>query len=472
MSSLIPHAASIRVGALLLVLALLAGCATGGPAAIPTVAVLPSATPIPTATATSTSRRVPPTWTPHPATPQTCTGLIATTAQQAQTLCGDTAAWEACFVAPRITPGLRDPNAAPVFSAPGQRLPTSLLTHLTTAPYDASAGTWGMALLRTAERPDAAPFEATTLVLYGDATVYDAGSAAGPFRSIYVLTGFADPWCEGGPLPGVLVQSGIGLPDTLVINTVEVRFQGTLLVRAPAQTWMDIAVLNGQAEITLPDGGITLQAGSEFFTLLGGANGFEPVGAPEIRPLSAENRQALPLAALPRAVAVNPPPQPTRDLLNNPPTATPTVLLSPTVTRTPTITPYAPFPDRTPPGGVYLTFEGKRIEVGDRINSVVPPGGSDSWVFTPRGQGPNAFDSFEVQAVGNWDPILIIESATFGVFEPEYDSAAGPLEVYRAPLGSSGGDWKITIRDADGGGGAYSIRYRCLGPCATPTPPS
>ncbi len=451
----------------LVLVGLLAGCASQpAPLNIPTAAALPTVTP---------SLTEPPTITPPPSTPSpeptevlSCTARIARTTTLAQELCGNTRADEACLVSPGVTVGLRSPEQTLPLQAAGDRAALAGLNRISTGPFDAAAGTWGMALLRSSARPDATPFEATTLLLFGDATVFDVGSAEGPFRSIYVLTGGADPWCGGGPLPGVLLQNGIGLADTLTINTVQVRFNGTLLVRVPAQMWMEIAVLTGEAEIVTPDGGLALRGGTQYFTLLGGDFGYEPVGAPQVQLLNARNRTDLPLAALPRLVAVSAAAMPTADTLNQTATPRPTFNIPPTVTPAPTATPVEPFAGQEPPGGVYLTFEGKRIEPGDRLNSAVPAGGSDRWVFTPRGYGPDSTDSFEVQAVGDWDPVIIIESATFGIYEPEYDRTAGPLELYRASLAGSGGDWRITIRDADRGGGAYTIRYECLGPCLPP----
>ncbi|MBN2470525.1 MAG: hypothetical protein JXN59_07365 [Anaerolineae bacterium] len=448
---------------------LLAGCTTE-PAAvlvIPSAAALPSVTPAPP-TEPPTITSPPPTQTPEPIAALSCSERITQATGLALQLCGNTRTDEACLISPGITLGQRAPDSAPALTTPGSRAALVTLARIATGPFDAAAGTWGMALLRTAAQPDAAPFEATTMLLYGDTTVFDAGSVEGPFRSIAVLTGGTDPWCGGGPLPGLLLQNGIGLADTLTINTVQVRFSGTVLVRVPTQAWMEIAVLDGQAEIITPDGGIALLGGMQYFTLLGGDSGFEPVGRPQIQPLSSTNRTALPLAALPRLPSISAPALPTVDTLNQTITPSPTYNIPPTLTPTLTVTPLQPFAGQNPPGGVYLTFEGKRIEAGDRLNSMVPAGGSDRWVFTPRGYGPLSADSFEVQAVGDWNPMLSVESATFGVYESLVDRAEGPLEIYRASLAGSGGDWRITIRDATGGGGAYTISYRCLGPCQPP----
>ena len=448
-------------------LILLAGCASGPTLqVIPTAAVLPSVTP--EIIKPPTASPLPPTLTPQPTTPLTCSQQIVQTTGRAQSLCGNTSTGEACLVSSGITQGMRAEGDAPPLFAAGDRAALARFNRLSTAPYDAAAGTWGMAVLRTSQRPDSAPYEATTLLLYGDTTVFDVGGAEGPFRSIYVLTGGDDPWCDGGPLPGLLLQNGIGLADTLTINTVQVRFSGTVLVRVPAQAWMEIAVLNGQAEIVTPEGGIALQGGSQYWTLLGGDFGYEPVGAPQVQPLNEANRLALPLAALPRTVAISAAALPTVDTFNQTVTPIPTFNIPATVTPVPSPTPAVPFQGQTAPGGVYLSYEGQRIAVGDRLNSAIPAGGGESWVFTPSGYGPDSVDSFEIQAVGDWDPVVKVESATFGLYEPEYDGSAGPVEIYRASLAGSGGDWRITIRDADGGGGAYTIRYLCLGPCQPP----
>ncbi|NPV67427.1 MAG: hypothetical protein HPY64_09815 [Anaerolineae bacterium] len=442
----------------LLVLLVAIGC-TGGSAAIPTVASLPTVTPTPLpVTPTITP---PPTWTPAPQRVLSCGEVIAATAREVQTLCAGLSPGEACYISPRVEVILRPVTGQPVFSAPGDRIMQTLFSQIRTFPYESATNSWGMALLSVATRPGIRPDQAVGVLLYGDATVVDIGGGNGFFQNMVVLTGLPDPYCTGGPLPAVILQTPPGATSDHLINGVLVRLQGTLLIRAPARAAMVLALLSGRAEVSTADGGIEMPAGTQVYTTLGGASGFEPVGPLTLQPLSEENRAALPLAALPRAVAVSLPvlqtPQPvqaTEIRFVRPPTRTPI----------PTATPLVPFVG-TPPGGIYLTFSGKRLEPGTTATGTVPPGGSDSWVFTPRGLAPAAVDSFEVTALSDWDPILTIESATWGVYVPEYDSMADRTERYRASLAGSGGDWRITIRDADGGGGTYTIRYICLGAC-------
>ena len=317
-------------------------------------------------------------------------------------------------------------------------------------------------LLSVATLPGARPDQAAGLLLYGDATVVDIGGGSAPFQNLVVLTGLPDPYCAAGPLPGVILQTPSGMTTDHLINGVLVRLRGTLLIRAPAQATMELALLSGRAEVSTADGGIEMPAGTQVYTVLGGESGFEPVGPLTLQPLSEANRAALPLSALPRAVAVSLPLAATAEPVQA--TAV-TFVLPPTRTPIPTATPLVPFVG-TPPGGVYLTFSGKRLEPGSTATGSVPAGGSDSWVFTPRGLAPASADAFTVTALGDWDPILTIESATWGLYVPEYDTAADRMELYLASLAGSGGDWRITIRDADGGGGNYTIRYTCVGACS------
>jgi hypothetical protein len=443
----------------LVLLTALVGCGGGAePAAIPTVAALPTITPIqPTNTPV-----LPPTWTPAPTAVLTCDRLIAQTAQSAQRVCADLETGQACFVADRAGLTLRPVNDAPAFAAPGDRINQTLFSRIDTTAYDPLSSTWGMALLNVqADPPGVASGQWVMVALYGEATVFDAGNGTAPFQSMNIHTGFADPQCAEAPLPGVLIQNPTGVEAEVTINGLPVRFDGTLFVRAQGQGSMVIAVLSRSAQVTADGIPLTAPAGTELHTFLGGEDGYTISAPVTLEPLDTTRTAFLPLVALPRAVAVGPPVLETRAPDNNPDMVATPVLDTPT----PTATSVLPF-EGTPPGGAFLTYGGKRLDVlGNVVTGTVPENGSDSWVFTPHGLGPDSFDYFEVTAFGEWDPVLTIESATWGPYETDYDGSPSEVEVYAASLAGSGGDWRIVIRDTLGRGGAYTIRYTCQGPC-------
>ncbi len=449
---------SVRSLLALLVL-LLAGCAgQGEPVVIPTVAQIPTVTPIPP---TNTPVPIPPTWTPPPTLPPTCGQIIAAAGAAAPSLCGSAAVGEACYVAPRAALTARSVNAPPAFAAPGERAPLTLASRLDTGGYDPDSGTWGMILAQVrADPPEVPPGQWVTIVQFGEATIFDGGDGVAPFQSLQLHAGFGDPRCDQAPLPGALIQSVTGGDAVLAINGVSLRFDGTLLIRAQGQGTMQVTVLYGQAVATAPGGEVLeAPAGTEINTPLGGASGYVATGPVTLKPLNTANTAYLPLVALPRPVAIAPPALPTQA---GPGLSQQVATYMPTEEALPTSA--VPF-QGTPPGGVYLTFGGKRIELGATVTGAIREGGSDSWVFTPHGLGPESVDYFEVVALGNWDPVLTLESATWGIYEENLNLSEGSVEVFSGPLAGSGGDWRITIRAAGGEGGSYTLRFACFGSC-------
>ncbi len=453
--------------ALSLIVLLLIGCTNRLPPVIPTVAQLPTATPVPP---TPTPHALPPTWTPSPPPPPSCDQVIARAAAAAAPTCQEAGIGEACLVAVRAGASARADNVAVDFVAPGDRAPLTLVGSVYTLAYDPAGHSWGLATIRVpADPPGVAPGQWVTAVMYGDATITDTGAGTAPFQDMIVRTGYEDSQCARAPLPAVIFQNSTGQEAGLTINGLAARFTGTVLVRAQANGQMHLVVLSGQAQVTAPDGSsLTAPAGAEVHTPLGGGTGFAAVGPLALVPLNNAQIAYLPLAALPQTVAIGPPLQPTAiprtAAAPTGPAAGGQVQLPGVPTEEPSPTPAVPF-QGTPPDGI-RTYSGKRITPGQTVTGSIPADGRDAWVFEPVGLAPDSYDSFEVQALGGWDPVLTIESATWGVYAADYDGSPGEVEVYTASLAGSGGDWRIVIRDAQGRPGGYILRYTCFGPCA------
>ncbi len=448
---MVTRSSLLTLSMFLLLLAL--GCT--GQGEVPTVASLPTVTPVlPTETPTG----LPATWTPSPTAAVACDLLFTHTAQSAQPACRNMATGEACFVADRAGLALRPVTGVPSFATPGDRVLLTLFNRIDTAAYDPANNTWGMALL---EITGATPEQAVTLLPFGQTTIIDADNGTGAFQSMYIITDPNPPQCSRAPLPGVLLQSHGSEPAEIRINAATVKFTDTLLVRGQAQDTMHITVLNGSAQISTEDGGQDAPAGTTVHSPLGGPTSFDVIGPFSMAPLNTTQTTHLPLAALPRAVAVSPPALATSDS----PGGGDIISLPPTRTPEPTETPLVPY-SGTPPNGMYMTYGGKRIVPnGAIINSIVPEGGSDVWVFEPVGLPPEMYDSFEIITFGDWNPVLTIESATWGPYIVDYDQRSDNRERFLGSLAGSGGDWRIVIRDAYGGGGAYTISYDCRGSC-------
>ncbi len=419
---------------------------------------------------THTPVGLPPTWTPSPTPLPSCDAVIGDAAAAAGTACLGAGIGEACLVAgpARVDPA--SDEAPPVFAGSGDRMALGQARSLTTAAYDAAGATYGVALLKVqADPPSVAPGQWITAVQYGDVTVGDTFQGTTPFQNMTVRTGFEDPLCGRAPLPAVLYQNATGQDAELTINGLVVRFVGTMLVRAQANGQMHLVVLVGQARAQLGSDGAALTApgGGEIHTPLGGDLGLTALGPLTLHALNTQQVAFLPLAALPAAVAVGPSIQVSEVIAaNNTPVdeGDPEISLGPT--EEPSATPAVPF--QGTPENPNQTYSGKRITPGQTVVGTVPANGRDRWVFEPVGIGPDSFDSFEVVAIGGWDPVITIESATWGVYEADYDTSPGDVEVYTASLAGSGGDWRLVIRDSQGRGGGYQLRYICQGPCPQP----
>lgn len=444
----------------LLLLAVLMGCAPqAAPAVIPTVAALPTVTPV-----TPSATFLPPTWTPSPTPAPSCDQVILGAAQAASRVCADLQVGEACLASQLASAAPRAGAAAPVFTLPGERAPLSIVSRIATRAYDPPSFTWGMVRFQAAANPPGGtdPAQAVAGLIFGQVTLSDAENGSGPFQSLLLQTGPADSGCASAPLPGVLLQSADDRPADLALNGLAVRFQGTILARAEVGVALRVSILNGRAETSATGSRLEAPAGTELYVPLGGADGYTPSGALEIRPLDSGQTGFLPLSALPRVVGVGPAVLPTQAPITPNP-----VYQTAMPTPTPTLTPVEPFVG-TPPAGIQ-TYQGKRIMPGSTVSGQVPAGGVDRWVFDPVGYGPESFDSFEVTAFGAWDPVLTIESATWGVYQADVNASEGAIEAYIASLAGSGGDWRIVIRDTEGRAGAYTLRYICQGPCQPPT---
>ncbi len=446
---------------LMFTLVILAACQRQPDTALLTPLALPTPTdtptPPPTVTPPPTAQ---PTRTPFPSPTPSCGQNVVNAVAAINAACAGTAVGEVCLAAGRVNAALPPGASAPPFVAPGDRLPLTLVQRVDASAYDPASGAWSAALLRVLTGPDdTPPPDGVTVLLYGDAAVINADSGATSFRTMQVRSAPDEPSCDSAPVPGALLQTAAGQTAELTINGLVMQFSGTLMVRALQGGGMTIAVLQGQAQTPHPDGSPLLaEAGLEIYIPLAGADGLTAEGALTLSPLTSAALTFLPLAALPRQVAAAPPALPTR-------AATPILpTRPPLVTDTPT--PAVPFAG-TPPGGVYLTYRGRRIALGTLVSGTLPAGGSEWWTFEPVGVAPNTFDYFEVTALGNWDPVITIESATWGPYEVDYNASEGPVEAYYGSLAGSGGDWRIIIRDVGGGGGPYTLYYdrRCLGSC-------
>ena len=133
----------------------------------------------------------------------------------------------------------------------------------------------------------------------------ERGAQRGPMQAFTLRT-------DAGALPcpqaasGLLVQTpDIEHEATLTINGVTLQLASTAYIEARAGA-MTVAVIEGAAQVTARDVTRIVPAGARVRVPVGASlSAAQPPGAPE--PYDAEALQALPLAALPRIVALQPP---------------------------------------------------------------------------------------------------------------------------------------------------------------------
>src|SRR5262249_52174716 len=123
------------------------------------------------------------------------------------------------------------------------------LKSIHTAPFDATSGTWGIAVMRAAVNlPGSSAGQQVTLILYGDASL---DSFSGDMQTVSIRTGVSStPACDTLPPSGVTVQVPKGQHITFTVNGVQINLGSTAIIEADPQQSISIGVLEGQASVT------------------------------------------------------------------------------------------------------------------------------------------------------------------------------------------------------------------------------
>lgn len=233
----------------------------------------------------------------------TCRAFVQETVELTRESCGATGLNMICYGHPALE---WEPRAgeASAFASAGDQVSLALLQSLTGRPFDVTAGTWGMALLRL--RTDL-PDQALQMLVFGDVTLQNLSDAAADFLSLAVVvsepTGanLRERPAADAPLVRALYSgdtltaigrladgSWLRLPDGWVAaDLIRSRFDLNLLpvfeadtpapevLLAPMQTFRFRTGFEDAPCLGAPDSGILLQ------TPPGATNGFVVVnGAP------------------------------------------------------------------------------------------------------------------------------------------------------------------------------------------------
>jgi TolB protein len=162
-----------------------------------------------------------------------------------------------CYGNPAIDVALN--GSGTNFKAPGDVAPLSAIKTIHTAPYDPATGAWGIAVMKAAVNlPGTTAGQQVTLVMYGDAQLDAFG---GDMQTVSIRTGVGTQACDQLPPSGVTVQVPKGLHIKFTVNNVQIALGSTAVITADPNSEIEVAVLEGQAEVTALGATVEVPAG-------------------------------------------------------------------------------------------------------------------------------------------------------------------------------------------------------------------
>lgn len=261
------------------------------PAEVPTTAAPTTAAPI---TAAPTSTPTETTLVDDPLCPE----IVQEALNLIDTLCSGTARNEICYGHEALSVQLMGGIDAVDFDRAGDRLALESLVSIQLSPLDIETGNWGLALLQLqADLPDTIPGQNVSFLMFGDVQLENAGIENGA-QSFYFETGIGESQCQQAPESGTLVRTPAGSTEvSFRINNVDIQFNDTIYLRAPEGDAFEVAVLEGQAEVSAEGETQSVQAGER--TLVSLTSDFRPLGPPsEAEAFESEGLSNLPLSSL------------------------------------------------------------------------------------------------------------------------------------------------------------------------------
>lgn len=189
-----------------------------------------------------------------------------------------------------------DAQPVPDFEAVGDIVGLERLSRLVTFALDTATSDWGVALLALqANLPDTLPGQNVTIVAFG---LIELESEDATMQAFRFVSGIGQSQCAEIPRDGLLVQtpSGVGTVS-FNINGIQVDIGSTVVLRAAAQSQIEVSTLEGTATVTSAGASETVQAGFSVTVEQG-----QP--PPEPQPLPDGSTTALPLELLPEAITL------------------------------------------------------------------------------------------------------------------------------------------------------------------------
>lgn len=269
----------------------------------------------------------PPTLT---TTALTCGELVTVALETASDNCRQLGRNQACYGNALVKAEFQA-GASVTFNQAGDLADLTLINKLSTAALDESVQQWGIAILKAqANLSDSLPGQNVTFLLFGSTSL---DNLSPDMEAVILRTDQATTSCVDAVQAGLLIQSPDGVSSQLRINGVDIQLSSTAYLTAQINREMNIALVEGSAEVS--SGAVTrsIQPGAQVRVLLGGDNGLQAVGPPsEPEPFDGVNISRAPINLLERPVTI-PAPIPTLSATATPitqstPQPTPTITLA------------------------------------------------------------------------------------------------------------------------------------------------
>lgn len=211
-----------------------------------------------------------------------CAMLVLEALTQAEELCDDLNAGEACLSSGPVE-FETVPTFAPIeFSEPGDTVPIDVLTSIHTAPVNLDTGEWGIVVMALPSQSQSADEEDTArLIMVGDVTLADANldDQTAMIDDFTVKTGEASEDCLGAP-SNLIIQSPEATTTNLSVNRAEVTLGSTIVINVVEGESMTIIVVEGSVTVTANDVTVVVLAGQMTTIVIGGDSGLIVIAAP------------------------------------------------------------------------------------------------------------------------------------------------------------------------------------------------
>jgi hypothetical protein len=176
-----------------------------------------------------------------------CDTLVSTALDRVGEICDGLGRNQACY-GNNLVQVESQTNAETVqFSVPGDMTDLTALRVINTAPLDEAAQTWGVAVLKAqANLPDDLPGQNVTFLLYGGASLEGLSPT---MNAVILKTNFDGITCADTPTASVIIQSPEGQRVSMNINGSNVTMGSTLQLALTEDGALNIATIEGSAEV-------------------------------------------------------------------------------------------------------------------------------------------------------------------------------------------------------------------------------